>query len=113
MVMLLAIFVVKGFYEREKKDEEKLSIEIVKIPMILYRENKKDWGKRRRYICKRRGKYSVSEKRGQRRWRAFEWIKNKKERVEGLYEVRLISKNSSDEEVKSTLGCLVRIGGEA
>ncbi|WP_167317457.1 hypothetical protein [Caldicellulosiruptor acetigenus] len=36
------------------------------------------------------------------------------EKIKGiLREVRLISKYSSDEEVKSTLWCLVRIGGEA
>ncbi len=113
MVMLLAIFVVKGFYERGKKDEEKLSIEIVKIPMILYRENKKAEVKEGGIFVKDEENIVLVKKGDKEDEELLSELKIKKERVEGLYEVRLISKNSSDEEVKSTLGCWVRIGGEA
>ncbi|WAM31815.1 hypothetical protein [Caldicellulosiruptor naganoensis] len=113
MVMLLAIFVVKGFYERGKKDEEKLSIEIVKIPMILYRENKKAEVKEGGIFVKDEENIVLVKKGDKEDEELLSELKIKKERVEGLYEVRLISKNSSDEEVKSTLGCWVRIDGEA
>lgn len=112
MVMLLVIFVVKGFYKREKKDEEKFNIEIVKILVILYRENKKVEVKEGGIFVKD-DENIVLVKKGDKEVEEFlSELKIKKERVEGLYEVRLISKYFFDEEVKSMLWCLVRIGGE-
>lgn len=103
----------KVFIKEKKKDEEKLNIEIVKIPVILYRENKKAEVKEGGIFVKDDENIVLVKKGDKEVEELLSELKIKKERVEGLYEVRLISKYSSDEEVKSTLGCLVRIGGEA